>query len=342
MSTQINPTRIGIDIGFGDTKLARLTAAGRISTLTFASIVGRAETHTAADVGLGSTKKNIQTIEYNGEAYFIGEGAIVESRLASTRQDQSRIGSIEEKVLLLAALNRAKITDALIVTGLPVLWWNERKTLVKSWKGTHKFKANGKPQTVTIREVRPVWQPLGSFYTRFLHTDGTANTDEQILMRGFGIIDIGMNTTDLTGLDKLQPVGKWTAGVRVGVRDALEVISADIEKRFQVRRDLIELSVDLRKTGTTTLWRTTYTMDQIGGSALKSLGQRIVSETTRQWGQGDRFHTVLITGGGAALVGDHVKAAFPHNAEILKNPGEANAIGFAKFAQRKIFRSDRK
>lgn len=334
-------SRIGIDIGYGDAKLARPTATGRIVTLTFPAILGRAETRARTDVGLGGKQKRIQTIEYASQTYFVGEGAIIESRLTTTRQDETRIGSTEERILMLAALARAKITSALVVTGLPVLWWNHQKKLVKSWRGRHDLIVDGKKQTIIVHEVRPVWQPLGSFYAHFLRNDGTTHADETTLRSGFGIIDVGLNTTDLTGLHDLRPVERWTAGVRAGIRDALEVISADIEKRYQVRRDIIELAIDLRRTGTTKIYQDQYEMSTVATSALESLAQKIVSEATRQWSQGDRFHTILITGGGAALVGEHINAAFPRNAEILRRPGEANAVGFAKFAQRKIFRIDR-
>jgi len=337
---QMNTQRIGIDVGFGDVKLARLDDAGRVRTTVFPAILGRAENRTKISVGLGGRRRHIQAIEYDGQTYFIGEGAIVESRLTAARQDQDRIGSVEERVLMLAALARARVTDTLLVTGLPVLWWNSRRDLVKSWRGTHNLKVNGKSQTITVREVRPVWQPLGSFYGHFLRNDGAARADEATLRAGFGIVDIGLNTTDLTGLNNLQPVGRWTTGIRVGVRDALEVISADIEARYQVRRPLPELALALRQGGIT-IYREHYPMDGIATSALESLAQEIVSQATRQWGQADRFHTVLVTGGGAALLGERVRAAFPHNAEVLNTPGTANAVGFAKFAQRRIFKADR-
>ncbi len=265
------PSRIGIDVGFGDVKITRRTQAGRPSTITFPAILGRAEARARTDVGLGGKQKAIQTIRYAGQTYFIGRGAIIESRLTTTRQDETRIGSTEERLLMLAALARAKITSALVVTGLPVLWWNHRKKLVKSWRGRHNLIVDGKEQTIVIHEVRPVWQPLGSFYNHFLRQDGTAQADEATLRSGFGIIDVGLNTTDLTGLHDLHPVERWTAGVRAGIRDALEVISADIEKRYRVRRDIVELAIDLRRTGTTEIYQDRYEMSTVATSALESL-----------------------------------------------------------------------
>jgi hypothetical protein len=242
---------------------------------------------------------------------------------------------------MLAALARAGIGDALIVTGLPVLWWDRRRALVRSWLGEHRLTVNGKPQTILVPEVRPVWQPLGSFYARFLTDDGVAQANGEILRAGFGIVDIGFNTTDLSGVHNLQPIPRWSGGVRTGVRDALEVLSSSIETRYGVRRPLAELATALRRCQPLTIYRDTVDLNDLAPSALASLAQEIVGEATRQWGQADRFHSVLITGGGAALVGKAVAAAFPRNAEILARPALANALGFARFAQRRIFRADR-
>jgi PRTRC genetic system protein D len=335
-------TRVGLDVGFGDVKLVYL--AERAHILTFPAILGRAEDPARGrqlDLGLGGRRRRIQTIEYGGNAYFVGEGALTESRLAGSQQNAERIGSEEERLLMLAALARAGIGQALVVTGLPVLWWERRRDLVRSWQGEHRLVVDGNPRTIVVREVRPVWQPLGSFYARFLAGDGLAQAGEEVLRAGFGIVDIGFNTTDLSGIHNLQPIPRWSGGIRVGVRDALDVLSAAIEARYGVRRPLAELAAALRRGRPLTIYRDRVSLDDLAPSALASLAQEIVGEATRQWGQADRFHTVLITGGGAALVGKAVAAAFPHNAEILSRPALANALGFAHFAQRRIFRADR-
>ena len=337
------PARLGLDVGFGDVKLAWFP--DKLRTITFPAVLGRAEEPSSGqrlNLGLGGRRRRIQTLEYRGHAYFVGEGVIIESRLGGTRQNAERIGSEEERVLMLAALARAGIHEALIVTGLPVLWWDRRRDLVRSWRGEHRLTVDGKAQTITVREVRPVWQPLGSFYARFLGDDGAALSEEQTLRAGFGIVDIGFNTTDLSGLHNLQPIPRWSGGVRIGVRDALDVLSASIEARYGVRRPLAELAVALRSGQPLTIYRETVDLKALASSALTSLAQEIVGETTRQWGQADRFYSVLVSGGGAALIGKAVAAAFPRNAEILPRPALANAIGFARFAQRRIFRADRR
>jgi PRTRC genetic system protein D len=332
--------RAGIDVGFGDTKLA-WHEDSRVRTLAFPSVLGHAESRVQASIGLGGSRKAHHVIEYDGQSYFVGEASILESRMPASRQDADRIGSVEERVLMLSALAQAGIAEALLVTGLPVLWWDRRRDLVRSWTGQHLITVDGKIRTITISEVKPVWQPLGTFYAHFLDQDGKALADEATLRAGYGIVDVGMNTTDFCGLQNLRPVSRWTSGIRVGVRDALGIIADDIEARYSVRRPIAEIGLALRTHGEIQVFRDRYTLEDHATQALHSLADQIVGEVTTLWDQADRFNTVLITGGGAALVGKAVKAAFPRNAEIVPSPAMANALGFACFAQRKVFTVDR-
>jgi PRTRC genetic system protein D len=334
--------RVGIDVGFGYTKIAWVDEEGVMHTLSFPSVLGRAEQRANVRVGLGGVKRGrrIQTIGYRGETYFVGQGALVESRLFSARQDAERIGSDEERILMLAALAKAGVSDALVVTGLPVFWWDRRRRLVKSWRGEHHVTVNGKEQTITVHEVLPVWQPIGSFYARFLDNRGVA-VENGLQKRGFGVVDIGTNTTDFSGLINLRPVARLSGSVRVGVRDALGVISAHIAREYGVNRDVAELAEALEGRGTITVFQDDIPLEELAASACQSLSQQIVSAATGKWGQADRFYLVLITGGGASLVGKALRSVFPRNSETMRRCATANAEGFARYAQRRVFKVDR-
>ena len=340
--TEEQVVRIGIDIGYGYAKGAWIID-GKMHSLSFPSVLGRAETLARVQVGMpgGGQHRRVQTIGYKGQTYFVGKGALIESRMLASRQDAERIGSTEERVLMLAALARAKVSQALVVTGLPVFWWKRRQRLINSWVGEHQITVNKKPQTITVQEVRAAWQPIGSFYARYLGNDGVA-VENGLKSRGFGVIDIGTNTTDFSGLIGLRPVARFSGSVRSGVRDALGVIAAHIEQTYGVTREIAELAEALEGRGTVTVFKDEVPLAELAESACESLSQEIVSQATSKWGQGDRFYQILITGGGAALVGKAVKAAFPQNSEVMARSAMANAEGFARYAQRQIFKADKR
>jgi plasmid segregation protein ParM len=242
---------------------------------------------------------------------------------------------------MLATLAKMKVSEALIVTGLPVFWWaSHRRRLMKSWRGEHDVVVNGKEQTITVREVLPVWQPIGTFYARFLNNQGTA-IENGLKDKGFGVIDIGTNTTDFSGIINLKPAEGLSGSVRVGVRDALGEIADYIEREYGVNREIAELAEAIEGRGTIQVYKDEIPLDELAASACVHLSQRIVGAATAKWGQADRFHTILSSGGGTGLVGKAVVAAFPRNAEIMPRSAMANVEGFCKYAQRRVFRADR-
>lgn len=330
--------RVGIDIGFAECKIA---LDGGARTSVFPSVLGLAEARTTIDVGLGGRHARRKTIEYDGVTYYLGSDALIESRMIANSQDAGRIGSTEERVLALAALASLGVHDALVVTGLPVMWWNHRCKLIDSWTGSHRVKWNGKPFEITINEVKAVWQPFGSFYARFLDGRGMATASERTMLSGFGIVDVGGNTTDLSGVLNLKPITRWSRGIQIGVGDALEAVSAEIEQQYGVHRPVAELSAAMRNGGKIAVYRNEIDITPLVEARLSALADEVTSVASRLWGQADRFHSVLITGGGAALMGKALSRAFPVNAEILPNPGMANAVGFARYAQRRCFKLDR-
>jgi len=334
MTTQ----RIGIDVGFGYTKVS-YNSGGKIKALSFPSVLGRAEHRANVSAGLGGKHRRVQSIEIDGQRFFVGDDAIIDSRLISARQDAGRIGSLEERALMLAALARAGVENALVVTGLPVLWWDHRRDLVRSWRGEHHIKINGRERVINVRQIKCAWQPLGSFYARYLGDDGRATVNSDFLLKnGFGVLDIGMNTTDLSGLVKMRPVSRYSGGVRAGVRDVLAAIAAEIERMHGVRREMHEISAAIESGGELSIYDKKISLNGLASSAIAHLAGQVISQASAKWDQADRFHTVLITGGGAALIGRELRAAFKQNAEILPKPALANAIGFCKYAQRDIFK----
>lgn len=331
-------TRVGIDVGFGEVKIAwyegPVLGSGR-----FPAILGQAEQGTKPSLGLGARGIRADTITYQDQTYLVGPQSFIESRLITGRQDSHRIGSVEERVLMLAALAGAGITTALVVTGLPVLWWNERRKLSRSWQGEHQIQWNSKPLTITIPQVRTVWQPLGTFYYRTLGTDGQATEPREAMHDGWAILDVGFNTTDISGLVDLRPVTRWCGGVRLGARDFLQIVAKDIENRFHVTRSIHEIAYQSTSTGFTTIYGQRYELSDDAWHEAVLLGSQIIAEATQRWDQGDRFREILITGGGSMPYQRIItKHAFPHNAVAIDQPVMANAIGFARYAQRSIWR----
>jgi PRTRC genetic system protein D len=331
MTTSID--RIGLDVGFGDVKASRLQD-GKFETITFPAVQGQAQDLAGYATGLGTRRRRATRLIYDGVEYYVGEEALRHSRTLGGRQDRARIGSVEERVLALAALAQLGISNAYVVTGLPILWFDDRRKLARSLRGEHCFVWGKEQRTVVIHGVATVPQPFGGFYWRFLDDQGITTVSEAEIMRTYAFFDIGWNTTDLTSIQDLIPVEKWSGGERVGMRNVIEIVGDQVQRHFGLELQPHEIDIAIRRRRVEPYGKPQDISD-IVDSAITSLAQQEIAAATRLWGNGERMAQILIFGGGAAVLGRAISRAFPRNSQVLPNPAMANALGFCKFAQRK-------
>jgi PRTRC genetic system protein D len=325
--------RIGLDVGFGDVKAAKLID-GKFQTVSFPAVSGQAQDLASYGTGLGTRRRRAKRLIYDGVEYYVGEEALQHSRTLAGRQDRARIGSVEERVLALAALAQLDATDAYLITGLPVMWFDDRRRLANSLRGEHRFTWGGQECVLTVHGLAVVPQPFGGFYAHFLDQRGVASIPDGELHRTYAFFDIGWNTTDLTAIQALQPVERWSGGERVGVRNVIEIVGDQISRRHGLELQPHEIDRAIQA-GRIEVFGEWQAISDIVASATASLAQQEVSAATRLWGNGERMTNILIFGGGAAILGKEIRKAFPKNGILLGNPAMSNALGFCKFAQRK-------
>lgn len=335
----MNVKRAGLDIGYGQVK-ACLIEDGEIRTTMFPAVVGDAQALSAFRLGLGGRRRSPKVVTYNGFDYFVGWDCLAHSRVTAGRQDRARIGSDEERLLALVALARLGVEDCVVVAGLPWAWYADRRRLKKSLVGEHHLSIGHKEHTVLIREVRVVPQPVGGFYSTFLDKRGVARASEEEMNRTYGFLDIGWNTVDFTALRRLEPVEAWCGGATIGVRRVIEIVADRIERTHHLELSAQEVDQAIRD-GHVEVYGRVVDISQWVNSAAQAVARQIRAKATALWGNGERFSKIFIFGGGAFIMGKELKRAFPHNSEVLPQPCLANAIGFAKFAQRRVFRLDR-
>ena len=339
--------KIGADGGFGYFKVVWFDEEGQMHVLVVPAVLGRAALIQRQDLTTlgGKARQRIFKVTYQGEEYFVGSDALLHSQtgLAAT-QTFGRIGSDEERILLLAMLAKAGLTNVVIVTGLPVLAWDLRNKLRKSWTGEHEIMLGRKEVAINIREVRTAWQPVLSLYDHALTVEVSRETgelevklalgmDSDKLRRGWLVVDVGYNTTDRAGVIGLTPVDQYSGGARVGGRDILAVIDKAIQREYGVSRPLAEIEQALRR-GWIDIYEDRVELLPMAQSAAGSLSAQVASNVADGTGDGSQFYAILITGGPAEIVKPAIAEAFPRNQVIvLRDSQIANARGAAKWAQ---------
>ena len=315
---------VGLDIGYSATKA--VTGNRRAY---FPSVVG---TPDQAHFSINSTTGLILTKPTHTQ---VGEGAVSQSRFLKRREDRRWVESEEWYTLFLASLTEltAGSVDLRIITGLPIAFYDDRARVRDRLLGQHKTqRQDRRAQTFTVTDTRVIPQPFGALLAATLDNRG-AITDNALATGAVGILDIGGKTTNLLSVNRLSEIGRETASANTGAWDAVRGLRTwldencpDLELRdHQIIHAIITRQV--RYFG--------KPIDLAGpvGDLLEPLADQIIAEATQLWNGAAGLDAILVSGGGALLLGPYIKRHFRH-AQIVEEPVFANAIGFYRFAER--------
>jgi len=266
----------------------------------------------------------------------VGEGAISQSRFLNRREDRRWVESPEWYDLFLAALTElttAKAVDLRIVTGLPVAFYADRAVVRDRLLGEHKAQREGRhAQALKVTDCRVIPQPFGALLAATLDNRGRI-VDADLATGAVGVIDVGGKTTNLLSVNRLSEIGRETASVNVGAWDAVRAVRAwlsdhcpDLDLRDHQVIDAV-IARQVRYYGEP------VDLTGIVEETLEPLAEQVLAEATQLWNGGAALDAILISGGGALLLGPYIRRHFRH-ARVVDDPVFANALGYWRFAQR--------
>jgi plasmid segregation protein ParM len=316
---------IGLDIGYSATK----TVSGR-RQVTFPSAVGTPE---KARFSLGD---NGSIVLVQPEHIQVGEGAVQQSRFLRRREDRKWVFGDEWYALFLAALTevtKATRAEVHIVTGLPVAFFDDRRAMRDRLLGTHRVQREGRhAQALDVVECRVIPQPFGALLATCLDDKGRV-VDEDLATGAVGVIDTGGKTTNLLSVSRLSEISRETASVNVGTWDAVRAVREwlngycpELELRDHQVIDAI-IARQVRYYGQS------VDLSEVVDAALAPLAEQVLAEATQLWNGAAALDAILVSGGGAHLLGTYIRNHFPH-ARVVEEPVFANALGFWRFCQR--------
>jgi len=315
---------IGLDLGYSATKVvAKRTQA------TFPSVVG------SPDKARFSFSENGDALILTSPAHVaVGDSAVVQSRFLNRREDRHWIESDTYYRLALAALTevtRGTKVSANIVTGLPVAYLDDKDLLKDLLSGEHRVQREGRRAQTFDATVRVIPQPFGTLLSEALNErGGTANAD---LLKGtVGIIGCGGKTTNLLSVYKASEVGHETDSVNVGAWDAVKVV------RRWLTANCPDLSLRDHRIVDAIIARTvnyhgeSQDLSGVVDETLASMAEQVIAAAGQLWNGAGGLDAILVSGGGALLLGPAIKEHFPR-AVIVEDPIFANARGYYYFAQ---------
>lgn len=319
----MNMISVGLDAGMGAIKL--WSRGHGLDVLSQVAVNGIG--HLDGQIGLKTEKRPLLVTTGDGD-FYVGAKAHSYGRPIENLDFQRLFGSPEMRALVYGALTRhmeahgAFDAPLSIMVGLPLQTMGDdmkdaRKSLRGWLSGPHIWEADGKTHQVTVERVRWTSQPVGALFDFVLDDDlsipsgrGNALTEE------VGVVSVGFNTVELMVIENQVATEKFTRGEKYGVRRLLELI--DPSRRYS----LGELDVKLRSGSLKFRDKLPIWSREVNG---------VIED---HWGEAlDRFAAVLVVGGGAVLLGDHLNLR--GKKVELENPVLAISHGLEKLDRKR-------
>ena len=329
---------IAIDIGFGFTK-----ATDGSRSLIFKSILGEATDiqFKGGILGEGSPDENIQ-IEVDGRSYFVGEMAERQSNVRFFTLDQAQFFSSFAKQLALSAAARmvGPYMPIGLVTGLPIGYYREYKDeLVKILQGDHKVvltTTSGKREekVIKISEVKVIPQPFGSLFNLMMNDLGELG-DKRYVREKVGIIDVGFKTSDFTVSDKMRYSERGSRTTDTGISRALSVIAGKLREKSNVNVEIYRL-YDAIERGVIKIRGKEYDLKGLTEHVFGQLATTIANEVDRLWTDDWDIDTIVLTGGGGAVLSKYLQPLINGQVVTVDTPKDArlcNVQGYWKFGK---------
>lgn len=269
---------------------------------------------------------------------LVGEEAIQQSRFLTRREDRRWVESDEWYSLFLAGLTEltpATVADVNLVTGLPVAFYDDKDKVTARLLGEHRAQREGrKAQVLRVQRARVIPQPFGSLLAAVLDDRGGI-VDAALARAAVGVIDVGGKTCNLLSVNRLSEIGRETASVNVGgwdlVRAARQWLSQNYPGLDDLRDHQLAAAIqagELRYYGAPV-----DNFPAMIADLAADLAGQVIAEASHLWNGGAMLDAVLVTGGGALLLGGAICKHWKHARQVA-DPVHANATGYYKLARR--------
>ena len=316
---------IGLDLGYSATK-----AVSTKKKVKFPSVVG-----TSDKARFSFSEDGAGILLAEPAHVLVGEQAVTQSRFVNRREDRSWIESAEYYHLALAALTElttATVVELRIVTGLPVAFYNDKDILRNLLLGEHRATREGRrAQVFKATDCRVIPQPFGALLAEALDDRGNV-ADKELATGNVGVIDVGGKTTNLLSVSRLSEIGRETASVNVGAWDVVRAVRgwlADNCPNLDLRDHQVVDAIVARQVK---YYGEPQDLGPMVDAALEPMAEQVIAQATQLWNGGAGLDAVLVSGGGALLLGPAIEAHFRH-AQVVEEPVFANALGYWRFAQ---------
>jgi len=335
------PILVGCDLGYGQTKTFTKDKKFR-----FLSAVGKpiSDFGRAAAVTNFDELLNCLTVTYEGQKYYIGHNAIVNSRNGRLSLRQNKADTEENKVKFLTSLALLMDEDQEygefeIVSGLPVLEFKNQKNILETaltntFNLVMHYGLKTVNKRIVINNTKIISQGEGSFYDFVLDQNGKLINDRVNLVGGqVMVVDTGYRTTDIVTMESGRYLETMSDQINNGVNQMHQEILRLIMEKLNIKKELKDID-EMVRTRKIFHNKNEIIIDSIILQAAKPFAESIVEHLhTISNDQLGSMQRVILTGGGANLIYTFVKNALKDviEVDIMENSEYSNASGYYKY-----------
>lgn len=343
-TTEIKPLLVGIDLGYGQVKIF---SEGK--SKKFVSAVGTPISSFGRATAVATEEEllNSLAMTWNGQTYYVGKNAIVNTRNGRLTLRQDKTATDHNIVKLLTGLallmdEDQEYAEFDVVTGLPVLEYkneaeNLKQTLLNGGK-VFAFDMHYGPKIVRkklfIRQAEVISQGEGAFYDFILDKTGNiVNKRAELVSGTVMVVDMGYRTTDIVTMENGRYLETLSDQLNKGVNSIHQEVLRLIMQEVGVKKELREMD-EIVRTGVLFHNRKEIDVNKIIDKVAVPYAEdivenlHIISNDTL----GSVNH-VILTGGGAEIIYSFVGAQLNKivDSSVMENAEFTNATGYFKY-----------
>lgn len=330
-----NHITVGLDIGYGVTK-----AIADKHSIVFPSVWGYARPIKFKADEIAARYPGDQISDDDGD-WFIGDLALSQLRAGEQRNlrgrtaDEMAMGNVARVRLAKVAIGKMfpnmmnrDTVHVRIATGLPVDHMRDAGELKQALIGQHLIHTDSTEFIANVTDVMVMPQPYGTIYRNLLTDTGEVNPCHTF--KRTGVCDVGTYTVDLAVDDDGEYIDVLSGSIEAGVYTAQEMIADAYERDFREKPGYRDVESILRSGCIRVRGQEFNYLPEVD-QALEPLRAACLNVMGNHWQTGAGVDVIYLSGGGANLVYEVVKAAYPQTV-LTENAQLANAQGYLNYA----------
>jgi hypothetical protein len=297
----------GLNIGYAFSKYRVETGSG-----LFPSVRGPVD----AGESLGE-EQGIILQDGAGQEWYVGDAAIRQARVLSRHEGADWIKTDAYRMLWLAAFSEMtrqfRGVTLQIVTGLPISDFGNRGILADWLKsGVHEVRRRGRQvQRFEIGDVVVFPELMGIAFALTISSTGQ-QVDNRFSSGHFIVTDMGGHTTNFLGLDNMAPLRPEARCEPIGGFKIVSQVQAALNVKYPGLNYEAHEVIEVIKRRYCEWRGRMYDVGGIVDDAVGPTAEAVLGIFSQLYNGASRHRGVVLGGGCAHLVAEHVRRAFPY------------------------------